>query len=142
MNPLISYNIIVWGGTYDTHLNSIIVQQKKILRLLANSDRLAHTTPLFHQYKILKIVDVYRYFISIYTFKARKSGLFTSDPVRLTRNMDLAVPTFRRLASTQHSVSFAGPVIWNELPEYIRLIEKLPKFKSELKKYLLDQYSA
>ena len=142
MYPLISYNILAWGGTYDTYLNSVIVQQKKIIRLIANADRLAHTTPLFHQYKILKIVDVYRYFISVYIFKARKSGLFTSDPVRLTRNMDSAVPTFRRLTSTQHSVSFAGPNIWNHLPENIRLIDKLPKFKFELKNYLLDQYSS
>ena len=141
MYPLLSYNILAWGGTYDTYLNQIIIQQKRIVRLIANSDRLAHTTPLFYQYKILKIADVYRYFISIHVFKARKSGLYTTDHVRSTRNRDLAVPTFHRLTSSQHSVSYAGPTIWNQLPEYIRCIDKLPKFKTILKKFLLDKYS-
>ena len=45
--PYLSYNVCVWGSTFKTHLNPIIILQKKIIRLITNSPYLAHTRPLF-----------------------------------------------------------------------------------------------
>ena len=33
--PYIVYNILIWGGTYQTHLNPLILEQKRIIRLIA-----------------------------------------------------------------------------------------------------------
>ena len=139
--PFISYNIIVWGATYPTHLNPIIIQQKRFIRLMAGVERSAHTTPIFFKFKILKLLDVYRYFTLIYMFHALKKGIYTVRHDRATRNSDMASSSFHRLTLSQHCISFAGPKIWNEIPCYIRNIESLTLFKRKLKQYLVDQYS-
>ena len=132
----------MWGGTYQNYLNPIIVQQKRFIRLLVNADRDAHTTPIFHRLKLLKFHDVYKYFISIHVFKARKKGLYTTDHSRPSRYRNLVLPSLHRLTLTQHSVSYAGPKIWNHLPENVRSIDSLPRFKSFLKRYFLNKYSS
>ena len=67
--PYITYNIIVWGSTYSTHLSNLVIQQKKTIRTIADANYLDHTTPLFHRFKLLKIKDIYSYFTAIYMFK-------------------------------------------------------------------------
>ena len=140
--PYISYNIIVWGGTAQCHLHPLVLQQKRFIRLLANADRIAHTTPLFYEFKILKISDVYLYFVAVYVFKAKQDGLFRTDHVYQTRSIDLLNVTFQRLTSTQRSLTYIGPQIWNNLPLELRNIDSLPKFKKYLKQFLINQYSA
>ena len=139
--PFLSYNITVWGGTYPTHLNPLIILQKRFIRLMADADRLAHTTPLFHQLKILKLNDIFRYFTSVQMFKSINLGLFANEHQHFTRNRDLARPLYHRLTSTQHSFTHNGPKIWNELPYDIRSIDSLRLFKKKLKQFLLNQYS-
>ena len=139
--PYISYNIEVWGSTAQCHLNPLVLQQKRFIRLLANADWLAHTTPLFQEYKILKISDVYLYYVSVYVFKAKQQGNFHTEHAYNTRSIDRLPFTFQRLNSTQRSLTFTGPHIWNSLPLHLRNIDTLPKFKKHLKQFLLEKYS-
>ena len=37
IQPHLNYGITLWGGTHDTHVNKLIVQQKKIIRTITNS---------------------------------------------------------------------------------------------------------
>ena len=140
--PYISYNVIVWGGTYKNHLYPIIRQQKRIIRLIADADYQFHTNSLFLKFEILKFEDVYKFFISVYMFKALQQGLFSNSHNLNTRNSNLATASFHRLTSTQHSVSFSGPKIWNSLPSNIRNINSLPSFKLKLKQYFINQYNS
>ena len=43
----ISYCSEIWGNTYPSHVNCLVVLQKRAIRLLFGSGRLDHTTPLF-----------------------------------------------------------------------------------------------
>ena len=142
MYPFFSYNIIVWGGTFPTHLKPLITQQKRFIRLMADADMVAHTNPYFYQFKILKLHDVYRYFMSIYMFNLIKVGTYKITHGRVTRNMNLAQPSFQRLTLTQHSVSYAGPKIWNEIPQCIRNISSLQLFKKKFRSFLINQYNS
>ena len=47
----------LWAQLENVHSNKIFLLQKKALRIMSNSDRRAHTNPLFHDYKILKLFD-------------------------------------------------------------------------------------
>ena len=38
----IQYGIVIWGLTFDTHLNPILTLQKKALRITTSSHLLAH----------------------------------------------------------------------------------------------------
>lgn len=47
--PYLNYCVLSWGGTLPSRLNSILLLQKRLIRLLTGSGYLAHTKPLFQQ---------------------------------------------------------------------------------------------
>ena len=57
--PYFQYCIIVWGSTYPTNLNRLILLQKRTVRIVNKKPFDAHTDPLFRDLKFLKIVDIY-----------------------------------------------------------------------------------
>ena len=139
--PYLTYNVSVWGGTYDTHLLRLKIIQKRIIRLMTNADYRENSTPLFYKLKILKFIDVYKFQLLVYMHKAILRGEFSSEHGVNTRNQNLAVPTYHRLTITQNSVSFAGPTFWNQLPHNLRSIGTLGPFKKALKTHFLEQYN-
>ena len=64
--PHLLYAIEVWGSADTSALNSLLVLQKRIVRLLSNSDtRLSDysfpsSTPLFFREKLLKVHDIFK----------------------------------------------------------------------------------
>ena len=55
----LSYGICVWGNADETHLEKIWLAQKKVVRIITNSDYLAPTIQLFAKLKILQLDDIY-----------------------------------------------------------------------------------
>ena len=139
--PFISYNILVWGGACQSHLDGLVKIQKRIIRIILDEPFRAHTTPLFRKLGILKICDVYMYNLCIYMFDKVTNHNFSVQHEVNTRNRNLSVPRFCRLTCTQKSVSYSGPSAWNSLPDDLKSINKLDIFKAQLKSYLLNQYS-
>ena len=80
--PFLLYGIPIWGNADDTHINSILILQKKAVRLILNKQRNIHTTfelpgdpvmywyvdtfikvpsdPLFKELGILKVQDIFK----------------------------------------------------------------------------------
>ena len=54
----LTYGIIVWGNTYSSNLQPLIILQKKAIRIITFSDFRAHTSPIFKQLSLLKLCDV------------------------------------------------------------------------------------
>ena len=140
--PLINYNIIVWGGTYSTHLQNLINLQKRSIRIISNAPYDAHTDPLFYRLKILKLKDLFLYNLCVYMFKKVEGGSIVRRHELNTRYRNLVVPQYHRLTSTQKAVSYTGPSAWNSLPETLKTIENLSNFKKKLKTYFINQYNS
>ena len=136
--PFLIYNVTVWGGTYNCYLSNLIVQHKRIIRAIADAGFNAHTSPIFFNLKLLKFVDIYKYFVSIFMYA--NLSKFSIQHSLNTRQHNLASSIFCRLTKTQQSIMFRGPQIWNELPLEIRDSPTLPVFKRVLKNYLISQY--
>ena len=69
--PHLIYAIHVWGSTFKTNLNSLVVLQKKVVRLITYNDgwpvqgyKLAPSSPLFRELEILKISEIFKHQIS------------------------------------------------------------------------------
>ena len=45
--PYIQYCVSVWGSTYPTNLNRLIVLHKKVVRIITRKPHDAHTDPIF-----------------------------------------------------------------------------------------------
>ena len=66
--PHIIYCIHVWGQAPESHINPIIILQKKIIRIITSSNYLVHSTPLFYKTKILKICDVFKFVVATHMY--------------------------------------------------------------------------
>ena len=53
--PFLTYGLIAWGNTYATTLKPVVVLQKKAVRIIAFSNRDAHSSPLFFTARINQI---------------------------------------------------------------------------------------
>ena len=69
--PYLTYCVSVWGSTYQSNLNRIIILQKKIIRIISKVSFDAPTGFLFKEQEILKFSDIYLYQIGkfMYLFK-------------------------------------------------------------------------
>ena len=139
--PYLTYNIIHWGNTNDSHLEPLFLTQKRIVRSIAGAQYLDSSTPLFYRLKILKLKDLFKFHAALDTYKKLNNGHYGIAHNINTRNIHLAQPKYHRLTRTQQSITFCGPTIWNSLPSYIQNTPTLPLLKDRLKDYFLDQYS-
>jgi hypothetical protein len=83
--PYLLYCNLVWGGTFPGHLQPLFLLQKKIIRIVTNSDYLAHTDPLFRQTSILKLEDIHKFLLGQYMH-----GRLLADDVTFRRAHDHA----------------------------------------------------
>ena len=151
--PFISYCVCVWGNTYPTHLQKIIVLQKRMIRILSNSASREHTSPLFRGLGLIKFTDM----ISLSHLNVLHGYLYSKFPTpisakfqlfrnpRNTRLNNHFHEPFARTNAASHSIFFAAPRTWNALvSSRIPNIEDVPRnkkfFKLVIKKIFLDQY--
>ena len=62
--------------TCSKHSDHLVVLQKMFLIMISNTPCLAHTNPLFHSNKILKLSDIYNFKTLVQNFKNRKRETF------------------------------------------------------------------
>ena len=69
--PYLIYCIEIWGISPQTHLNLILLMQKKIIRITTFTSYHAHTAPIFRDLEILTIdkLIVHRIGTVMYKFK-------------------------------------------------------------------------
>ena len=142
IKPYFSYSILLWGNSFKTHLQKLIILQKKIVRIITNSEFRAHTANLFVEIKIMPLEKLYIYFAGIYLYKCRNkltpklfwNVVLPSVSVRNPFNLVFKAHSKRK---SQMSIRYYGPKIWNELPKTVKLSRTLSTFKFQLKKFLL-----
>ena len=65
----------MWGSTYQSNLNRIIILQKKIIRIISKVSFDAHTGVLFKEQEILKFSDIYLYQIGKFMYQFKRGLL-------------------------------------------------------------------
>ena len=61
--PILSYCMPSWCNTYPTHLLPLFRLQKKLIRIITNSDFLEHSLPLFKENNILTLFALNKLYI-------------------------------------------------------------------------------
>ena len=137
--PYLTYCNIVWGGTCNNHLNKLVLLQKRAIRVISNSGYLDHTAPIFKKLNLLKLDDIHIYMLGVYMFC--NHHLFRPCVHNYaTRNRGDIRKSFYRLTKCQQAVSYAGPLIWNDVPEEIKNVTSMHLFKKYFKKFLISSY--
>ena len=162
--PHLIYGIEVWGSADETHLNKLLILQKKIVRLICYSDvrhadySFSPSNPLFYKLELHKIYDIFKINLSKFIFKCLNkmtpvnfhnwyqltSVLNRHDTRSKFVNIENSVKTktlFVPSARTSHYglklLKVLGPKIWNTLPPLLRINESINNFNLKVKKHLI-----
>ena len=147
----LTYGIIIWGNTYKTTLQPIVILQKKAMRIITFSRFDERSSPLFKSLEIIKFVDVVTFYLAIFMYKYHNkllSPVFISFFTKITQihsyNTRLAAKQSYYLpkARTNHgifNIRFQGPSVWNSIDEDIKS-SSLSLFKKKMKQHLIKDY--
>ncbi len=147
--PYLNYCLLNWGNASQCHINTLIVLQKKAIRIITHSPPLHHTDGLFKKTKILPLPLLYKLKLGTFMFKFVNKML---PPIfnNLLQNVsdlhshgtrsehDFYVGCCRLMCSTG-SIRYQAPLFWNSLPVNLKTKKSISSFQSNLKKYLILQ---
>ena len=145
-----NYCVTIWGSTYPTNLDRLILLQKKVIRVLGNEDFYAHSSPIFKSLKILKFQDIYFLnlgkFMFSYTHNLLPEGFNNFfSPTDKTHSYNLRSSSlfylpFCRTKIRQFTVYYQGPKFFNSLRYDIRSASTIESFQAKLKEFLFASY--
>lgn len=133
---LMRYAIIFWG--ISSSVKNVFVIQKRTIRIIFGMEFRESCRGIFRTNKILTIYALYLYECLIFLFKNRQ--LFTgynTNTTYNTRTQDLNYP-IHRLSLTEKSPSYMCLKIYNRLPNHIKNIDNLQRFKTTIKNMLIE----
>ena len=151
---VISYGIAVWGGNIhkSDFVSKINSRHRRILRNLFAKHSCYDYNAICKKYSILKVVDVYKYFLAILTFNVNKNnstldlrnwlnaeGNQRHEHFTRHRN-DLALP-FPRINIIKCGYVYNALEFWNSIEESIKNTTFVNSFKRKLKQALLSRYN-
>ena len=149
--PYLTYGVLIWGNTYKTNLNPLIVLQKKAIRIITFSDFHAHTSPIFKELNLLKFPDIVHFYTAVFMYQYTYGKLpdsfcnfFTAISSQHHYNTRLASKSTFTLPSTRtnyglFNIRFCGPKIWNAVDETFKTLT-IFSFKRKLKAGLINTY--
>ena len=124
----LDYCLEVWGNTYKSNTNKIVILQKKAIRLINHADFRAHTNNLFKKMNILKFYDLVNLKICTVVHKALKKEIpmnlvhllnFTKNTSYNTRNSSKLYHKYVRTNLKKFCISVSGVLMFNNLKQHI-----------------------
>ena len=149
--PYLNYGILAWGNSARNQLDKLLLTQKRVMRIICNKNRLAHSNELFYSNKVLKIDDLFHLRLGCFMYQLNQgelpvalSALFSKNerfhnyPTRQSSSL-YHLPMLRTLYK-QKTLIYTGPVYWNSLDESLTHSPSLFSFKRSLKLNQIDNY--
>ena len=130
----------MWGYAAQTHLDEVILLQKKALRIMCFKKTRDESETLFTSKNILTFHKNVQFHAGKMLWKAANSYLCPSlTPLFNIRNDDSNTfhTSHKRLDVSQNSIIYSGVRTWNSIPAGIRSSPSMNCFKRNYKEYLL-----
>ena len=146
--PYLSYCIEFWGACCSTYLNSLFLQQKRIIRIITNSKRDKESAPLFKSLNILPLSKLYIYRVMLFWFKYENNLLPSPLYTIFVRRSEIHSHNTRHRTmfnlpritteTSKHSFVYNAIKIYNEKYKKCDFGLSLLKFKCCVKEHLLQ----
>ena len=144
--PFLTYCNTIWASTYANRLQSSFRIQKKIVRIVTFSNLRDDSRPLFESLKILDIYKLNTYLTALFMYSYHHNKLptfFNNFFITIKNIHSYNVPSkskihleFRRTNYGQFSMRYREAIIWNNLPNDLKIINSYNHFKKSLKLYV------
>lgn len=135
----ISYGIILWGNSTDTH--TLFTLQKKLIRIITNTEQRDSCRPHFQKQKILTLTCLY--ILEICKF-VRSHPEFYNTREDIQNTYTLRNKNNLNLPTSQLSIHSSSPLvmsvkIYNKLPKTLKDENKTNIFINKLKSFLIKK---
>ena len=145
IQPKCDYAITIWGHTCDNNLHKIQRLQNRAARIVTGNYDYVTTrgTELVRRLRWMCVTQRRDYFMSILMYKSihgmapvylcNEITLHSEIAERTTRSANdnnVFVP-YAHLESFKNSFTHRGPIVWNSLPDYIKMCRTLHSFKAK-----------
>ena len=145
--PYYTYCINIWGGTYQTHLQKLVILQKKVVRILYGAKPRTHSLPLFKSMGILQLHEIFIYNVGLFMYKFTRNmvppifdmfNYVTDVHQRPTRQSELLYIPLCRTKRSQMTIRYTGPSLWNQIAILFDVNCSISSFKKYLKSALSE----
>lgn len=136
---IISYGIIMWGGTYSSILEPLLIMQKYVLKVMLFKARRFSTDLLFAEAKLLDVKSLYYQKSITYVHKQPQLRTTINHNYNTRTRLDgaLAVPRMR-LSQTQRFILYTGPKLYNLVPDNFKNVNNTSLFSKKMYRYIHD----
>ena len=146
----LQYCTLLWANSYHSRLHKLRLLQKKAIRIISNTDYLAHSSKLFLNLKLLKLDDIMKFQLGTFMYKLKYNKLPNVIPHMFVTNENIHSHNTRnkngylipsvRTNCRKFTVGCAGPILWNSFLQKLRQLPSEVIFKKKLKSILLATY--
>lgn len=140
VQSLLSYGILVWGGTNKTLINNLAILQKRIIKIILNKPYTYSTEMLYKEFNVMNITELYALEILKYYYK-NKHHFNSPDHIHNTRfktQLHAMIPKKNKTIGTRN-FTFLSYKIYNCLPPELKMINFSYKiFISKVKKWICE----
>jgi hypothetical protein len=135
----LQYGITCWGGSYLSNINSLLVAQKRVIRIMAGLHRNEHTFPHFKELDILPLryLYIYRVLRIFFIRGGHTCGNINiySERLRLQNRVVLLKANYE---AYRRFYTFCSLKFYNQLPLNVTSCKSLSKFLRNLKVWLFS----
>ena len=73
--PHLSYCCEIWGNTYNSRINDIVLLQKRAIRIVGKAGYRENSSQIFRKYKVLTFTDLVEFNSCVLMYKASNNML-------------------------------------------------------------------
>lgn len=139
IESILKYGIIAWGGANKTNIKPLILIQKLYLKILYGKPYLYPSELIYKESDLLNIRELYSHCLLIHQYKTHSDSTLVDHSYN-TRGKDrkqVKVTVAQKTIGTK-CFTYLGPRLYNNLPESIKQIRSIIKYKREVKKWLTN----
>ena len=149
IEPYINYCCFVWGSTYKSQINKLVVLQKRAMRIIEGVFPPQSANPIFKKYNILKITDKAQLQILLIMHRYSLNELPSAikcliQPVAETGHLTRLVHHFKVQFTTKNyrlfTFALLGPKLWNNIISTNFALSNVPHSKSVFKQYIKEYF--
>ncbi len=150
-SPFLQYGILVWGLTYETHINPVLLLQKRAIRAISFEHFTAPSTPIFSDLKILKLQDLFHLKLLSFVYECvnkispscfhsffKLVGSVHQHGTRQVIKNNIFLTQKNTLQYGLRSVRYCGAKYWNDTPVEIKQSPSVNSFRQKIKAFLFE----
>lgn len=146
--PYLTYCVEIWGSTFKTTIDKIVLQQKRAIRIINKAGYYDHTNPLFLNSHVLKFRDLVYYRTMQIMFKVNNKTLpdsvhkffiVSQSKYELRDGSKFMLPKAKKEVK-RRCISFKGVQLWNSADLKLKQCTSFVMFKKSLCAFIFRSY--